>query len=508
MASELLSVSIVAPGFAGLNTQDSSIALTKDYALRADNAVIDQFGRIAARQGWVKVNTTSGFAGTEPTLIHEVIKIDGTTQLVSIGDKKIFTGTTTLTQVYADATWTASNWKAVNFNGHTYFFQRAHDPLVYDHALNTWTKVSAHPNYSGTVPLGNEVLAAYGRLWVADTTTDKTTVTWSDTLSGAKWSGGAAGSVNIENILTNGTDSIVALAAFNGYLIIFCKTTIVIYSGADVDPAADLKLVEVIDGVGCIARDSVQDVGTDMFFLSDSGVKSLARVIQEKSNPIIDISRNVRDDLILAIAGNNDNSLIKAVYSQKQGFYLLSFPSLGLLYCFDLKTRLQDGVCKATLWTLTPKAFCSSVSRSLYFSRPGYIAEYSGYSDNESSYRFVYYSSYLDAGSASLLKILKKITLSVIGAGGTPVFLKWGVEYTQNYQSTLLPELSLSARSEYNVAQYNISEYNSSNTSTNFIRSNIGGSGKVFQIGIEADILNDLLSVQQMDIYFKTGRTA
>jgi hypothetical protein len=144
----------------------------------------------------------------------------------------------------------------------------------------------------------------------------------------------------------------------------------------------------------------------------------------------------------------------------------------------------------------------------LYFSRPGYIAEYSGYSDNESSYRFVYYSSYLDAANASLLKILKKITLSVIGAGGTPVFLKWGVDYTQNYQSTLLPELSLSSRSEYNVAQYNISEYNSSNTSTNFIRSNIGGSGKVFQIGIEADILNDLLSVQQMDIYFKTGRTA
>ena len=249
MAAPIRPVSLVAPGFYGLNTQDSPITLPKEFALRAENAVIDQYGRIAARKGWVKVNTTAGYNSTEPTVLYEVIKTSGSTEIVSIGDNKIFTGTTTLTQVYNGTTWTAQNWKAVNFNGHTYFFQRNHDPLLYDHTANTWMLVSAHAGYSGTVQLGNEVLSAYGRLWVTDTTTDKTTVWWSDTLSGMKWSGGAAGSVSIESVLTNGTDSIVALAGFNGFLVIFCKKTIIVYSGADGDPTTDLKLVEVIDGV-------------------------------------------------------------------------------------------------------------------------------------------------------------------------------------------------------------------------------------------------------------------
>ena len=61
MADQLKPVTVVAPGFFGLNTQDSSVTLPKEYALKAENAVIDQFGRIASRRGWVKVNTSSGF---------------------------------------------------------------------------------------------------------------------------------------------------------------------------------------------------------------------------------------------------------------------------------------------------------------------------------------------------------------------------------------------------------------------------------------------------------------
>lgn len=506
MADQLRSISIIAPGFAGLNTQDSSLSLPKEFALRAENAVIDQYGRIAARLGWTKVNTTAGYASSEPTLIHEVIKLDGSSEIVSIGDNKIYSGTTTLTLKYTGTTWTAQNWKAVNFNGHTYFFQRAHDPLIYDHATNTWSLMSAHPSYAGTVPLGNEVLAAYGRLWVADTTTDKTTITWSDTLIGHKWTGGASGSVNIESINTNGTDSIVALAAFNGYLIIFCKTNIIVYSGASTNPASNLSLVEVIDGIGCIARDSVQDIGSDILFLSDSGVKSLSRVIQEKSNPLIDISRNVRDDVLQAIS--SDTSTIKSAYSEKNGFYLLSFPVFGILYCFDLKNRLQDGSCKATTWSLTPKAFCSTKDRKFYLSRPGYIGNYAGYTDNNASFRFSYYSAHLDAGNASVIKILKRILLSIIGGGGTNIFLKWATDYSQNFQSTTLPQLTLAPRAEYNIAEFNIAEFGSTNLDASFFRANIGKDGRVFQIGIEADISNDVFSVQQMDIYFKTGRIA
>ncbi len=75
------------------------------------------------------------------------------------------------------------------------------------------------------------------------------------------------------------------------------KRNIVIYSGLD-DIANSLTLSDVIVGTGCIARDSVQVIGSDVVFLSDNGLMSLGRVIQEKSAPMRDLSRNVRDSLV------------------------------------------------------------------------------------------------------------------------------------------------------------------------------------------------------------------
>jgi hypothetical protein len=508
MADQLKPVTVVAPGFFGLNTQDSSVTLPKEYALKAENAVIDQFGRIASRRGWVKVNTSSGFNSTEPALIKEVIKTDGSKEILSIGDNKIYSGTTTLTLKYTGTTWTAQNWKAVDFNGFTYFFQRNHNPLIYVHSTNTYSLMSAYGSYSGTVPLANEVLSAFGRLWVADTSTDKRTVTWSDSLQGFAWTGGTAGSVNIEKVLTNGTDTITALAAFNGYLIIFCRRSIIIYNGAQNDPTTNLSLVEVIDGVGCISRDTVQDVGTDIFFLSDSGVKSLARVIQEKSNPIFDISRNVKNDLITDIATNGNDDNIKSVYSDADGFYLLSLPSRKLIYCFDVKSRLQDGSCKVTTWTIAPISFCATSDRKLYFSRTGYIAQYSGASDNGTAYTFSYYTSNIDAQTPGIFKILKKMTMLLIGGNNTTINIRWATDYSNSYKSGqyTLPTI---ARAEYNIAQYNIDEYNTGyNTglSVRKIERQISGTGGVFQIGIEANIATETISVQQLDVFVKTGR--
>lgn len=504
MADQLKPVTIVAPGFFGLNTQDSSVTLPKEFALRADNAVIDQYGRIAARRGWDNVNTSSGFNSTEPTVIHQVIKENGSTEILTIGDNKIYSGTTSLTLKYTGSTWTAQNWKVVTFNGFTYFFQRAHAPIIYDHTTGNYSLVSAYSGYTGTVPQGNEVLAAYGRLWVADTTSNKTLVTWSDTLIGYAWTGGSSGSVDIEAVFTNGTDSIVALAAFNGRLIVFCKKSIVIYSGASSNPTSNLVLEEVIDGVGCISRDSIQDVGTDIFFLSETGVRSLGRVIQEKSAPIFDVSKNVRDDLISDVIANNDNENIRSVFYEKDGFYLLSLPTRGVSYCFDTKQRLQDTSCKTTVWTLAPKALCSTNDRKLYISRSGYLAEYTGTSDNGETFRFAYYTAHIDAGAASIFKILKKLVLLVIGGQSTRVTFRWGTDYGTAYRTTQTT-LDSFTRSEYNIAQYNINEYNAG-LLINSIRKPISGSGRVFQVGIEADIGSDIFSIQQLDVFVKTGR--
>ena len=64
MVAKLLTTTIAAPGFKGVNTQDSSITLEDGFATVANNCVIDKFGRIGSRKGWIAAHTTNTDLGT------------------------------------------------------------------------------------------------------------------------------------------------------------------------------------------------------------------------------------------------------------------------------------------------------------------------------------------------------------------------------------------------------------------------------------------------------------
>jgi len=61
---------------------------------------------------------------------------------------------------------------------------------------------------------------------------------------------------------------------------------------------------------------------------------------------------------------------------------------------------------------------------------------------------------------------------------------------------------------EYGVAEYNTSAEYAIGVVLDSIKSSVGGSGNVIQIGFEADVDGDALSVQKLDIFVKTGRTS
>ena len=79
MSKPITTYSISAPGFYGLNTQDSPLDLASGFASVATNCVIDQFGRIGSRKGFSRVNSASGNLGANNvTVLHELIQTDGT----------------------------------------------------------------------------------------------------------------------------------------------------------------------------------------------------------------------------------------------------------------------------------------------------------------------------------------------------------------------------------------------------------------------------------------------
>ena len=300
MSQELKSINLIAPAFKGVNTEDSPIAQDPSFADIADNAVIDKRGRIAARKGFEVITTSATPLGSNPiTVIHEFEDGAGVTEVLSAGNNKIFKGTTALTDITPGSyTITANNWKVVNFNNKAYFFQKNQEPIVYDGT--SAVKLSAVSGAAGiTGKYGNEVLSAFGRLWVAGVTNDTSTIYWSDLLIGHDFSGGTSGSINLDKVWPDGYDEVVALSAHNNLLIIFGRHSIVVYQGAEAP--ATMSLADTINGVGCVDRDTVQYTGTDVIFLSHTGLRSFGRVIQEKSMPITSLSKTVTKDIIAEI---------------------------------------------------------------------------------------------------------------------------------------------------------------------------------------------------------------
>ena len=337
MAQQLQNITVRAPGFAGINTQDSPIGLDTSFAREADNCIIDQFGRVGARNGIVGIVADNPEKNID--FVFEATDKDGNLSIVASDADNLYTADD---GYEAQGTIAGGNWKAVNFNDKTYLFKRGQDPLEYDISTGTFTAIQ------GTgVPKANEAIAAYGRLWAVDTDDNNTTVYWSDLLIGTAWNSGTSGYVDLTTVFPNGHDEVVALAAHNDFLFILCKKSIIIYKGA-ASPAT-MSLQDTIVGVGCTARDSVQNTGTDVIFLSDTGVRSLGRVVQQKSLPMRDISKNVRNDLINDVIGHASN--ISSVYSAKNAFYLLFLPELNKTYCFDMRSALENGAHRVTTWS-------------------------------------------------------------------------------------------------------------------------------------------------------------
>ena len=508
MAQQLQNITVAAPGFAGLNTQDSPIGVDPSFAAIADNCVIDKLGRIGARKGWAAVSSNgASVLGTSRGIetIYEFIDNSGDKVVLSAGNSKIFKGTTTLTDITpVGYTPTANNWKIVTLNNHVYMYQRGHEPLLGTDESGSFVleAMSDHSHSTGTSPQGNEVLAAYGKLWVADVAGNKHTVYWSDTLNGHAWTGGSSGSLDVTLVWPTGFDEIVSLAAHNNFLIIFGKKSILVYSGAS--SPASMTLTDTIEGVGCIARDSVQHTGTDVLFLSETGVRSFGRTIQEKSMPMRDISKNVRTDLLHLIP--LQTNAIKSLYSSEEAFYLLTLPDSNTVYCFDMRRQLEDGANRATTWSsMYPLSFTVLEGGTIYIGLSSGIVKYNGYIDGTNKYEMRYFSNPMDFGNTSNLKFLKKFNLTIIGGQNTPTTLNWGYDYTANYTKQAFT-FGSSNIAEYGIAEYDTTGEYTSSILINTPKVNTSGSGEVVTIGIEAEVNGAAFSIQKIDIHALLGR--
>jgi hypothetical protein len=485
------------------------------WATELENAVFDDAGRIAARKGRQVYSTA---VDSTVKMLHEYVNEEGTRKLIAATDTKIYDVTTsTPVDITSSTAPTAGDWRFVNFNRKVYGFQESHNVIMWDGSAGAFIDLNTEGGALFVPDGAIEGLSLGGRLWAILEVGTEFVVTYSDTLVDHDWDTGGSRNVAIDYLAWgNMGDVPVALTEWNGFLIVFGRDNILIYQNP-YDPAgSDFARVEMIEGVGCIARHSIQKVGDDVVFLSDRGVFSLKRVIQEKSTPITDLTRNVRDylmDHVRAEERDADLDAVRSVYSPEDGFYLMSLPSEDKTLCLDTKRPLEDGSWRVSVWDFGTAAMARSLhdpaAVSIYLEMGVFVGRNETYLDNGSEYSLHYHGPWLegDEEAASLLKIPKRVAFVAIGGDGQNVRVKLYADYND---AVPIWEDSTSKLATANNTQWGVFKWglDTWGVALDVNRNSVPsfGTGQVIMFGVHIPITGQAFSFQKIDFHIKLGK--
>ena len=450
MAKELSYQPLPNLGINGLNTQDNPATLDPSYLTQADNIVLRESGRIAFRKGVKQKVAPSG------TAIGSLVEHNdgGTNKIFASYGTSIYTidftspasafptGNDDTKHTVGSST---GDWQFVNFNARLHCFHTGVVPQRYDGSLGSGSKWTAH----ATDPAGISTfdpscaMGYYGRIWCGGISENKDTVFYSNLLDGDDWTGGSTGYINLKTVW--GTDEIVAIAPFYGKLVIFGKNNIVIYDSPDV--VGSLALNEVIRGVGLVSRDSVQAIGDDLVFLSNTGLRSLARTTEKDKLPLTDLSLNIKDTLIRHIG---QSSSVKSTYVENEGIYIMTFTASNITYVFDFKHRTPNGAPRVTNWTFDNDREPASMTYTTLYGlligqKDGSLAGYEGYYDTDlagastytnSSYTADFTTTWVNLGQSVAASLLKRLFMVLEGGSGATLGLKWYKDFSPSPSKT------------------------------------------------------------------------
>lgn len=546
-------LSVNSPGKYGLNTESAADVLGLDWCTEAQNCVFDINGRLGSRKGWAAQNSSAISGSPDVQSLFEYIDSDGTSTIISAAGGAIYSGLSPLTDLSGSLAPSNNHWKFQNFNGKVVGWQAGEEPIVYngsgtfDYIVESFTawsastayvvgdlvKPTSHNGYyyecttAGTsgaseptwdttvggttsdntvtwttreIPKGNDVLAAFGRIWALNSTGD--IVYFSGLLDETDYLSTSAGSINLNYVWNNGQDTAQAIAAFNNNLIIFGKRNIIVYASAD-DPL-NLYLADVIKGIGIVGRDTVQNIGTDLLFLSQAGIRSLSRTITQDTMPMTTVTKHI-DKFLSLYTANEDVEKIKSIYFESDGFYLINFPTYNVSFCLDVRSPMQGNIYRTTTWNnINPTALLATTDKKLYLGEPGYIGLYSGYNDNESSYQMLIKFGWEDFQDLTRLKYLKKLQALIYSGASNTVTFSWAFNFSFNSESAQDAYTS-AALMEWGISEWGIAEW-SGGANINPIAINATGGGSVIQLYVSADIVNSIVSLQRLDIFAVGGK--
>jgi len=486
----LRSKTIKYPGAHGLNLLETTLGdETTRFGAAVTNGVVDSSGKLISRKDFV--NQTSGFSQTVRALFAWR-QTSGAEVIMSAASDGVVYSSTSMTARWSSAATTA-NIQFAQLGSNLFMAEAGTTFKAIDEAYANVSLTGAASSFTSP----NVVIAAYGRVWTADDTSNKYTIWWSNLLDGTVWNSGDAGNLSVREAWPKGQDSIVALAAAFGRLIIFGRKCILLYTmPADNNPA-NMTLTDAIEDLGCVARDSVQVTDTGVYFLSDNGIYRIDKMAQTTSlmaSPQISMLYN--SDVLTQIAAETAVN-IRSGYYPTEGYYVLSFPTPNVSFC--VHTRKNVPVVErpvGTRWTNAGRpfyAFTFDKNGNWYSGGVNGIHKYTGYTPDGTSnaYTLTWTGQWHPFEDESREKHLKSGAAVIEAASGQAGTFEWKVNY-------------LAGTTNSNAFTCSAAEF-AENPGVGSVSFQLSRSFKVVQPSLSFAITGNAVTIHQLRLYATPG---
>ena len=587
MAQPVRQAGLRAPGFQGLNTELSPINNDPEFALVADNVVVDQIGRLTSRNAFADYLEFTGKNNAEITKIKTYVTdhhhLGGTHIETPIfvyreGDvsevrllNKLPVGQGKKLPVYrgrsleitGPATYSVGmedggaivdipipagyeddllSAQLVSFKDEMLLFAEGKPFCRLD--SGSFVPVPAEiKDLSGSKVSdvdGDIAISAYGRLWVSGVNGNYHEIHYSSLLDETQWydasdttgsSGNTGGVIDVREYWPVESDSIVNIHAHNDFLLVFGSNSILVYANANAaDPAGEegIFLRDTISNVGLVRRDAICNIGTDVLFVDESGVRSIGRVIQEKSNPMGEPSLNIRREIQEVIQQelllDERWAGIKMEYIPSKSIALMLCTGLRIAYVLHLNMPSKTGGMKITRWTNCFWSDSCEVKMEegdvVYLGGRAMhgLLRYDGYLEGDEMgapepYVMRYESMALALGESPMQTIIPKSIHYVCMGEFVPgqANALWG--YSDRMVGSREFQIDVDGGYLYNVHEFSddgsekmAGWYGVGGPLYAGYKINTTGSGNLFRVGLEVKVQGGRYALQEIDINSAVGR--
>jgi hypothetical protein len=587
MAQPVNQVGIRSPGYQGLNTELSPINGDPEFALVADNCVVDQIGRLTTRQAFadyikfedrnnleiikIKSHVISddpihGTHREAPVFVYRegnVEEVPVTTMVPVGGHRKLPVKRGRSLEITGEANYGVGieaddgsvadvilpngygadliTAELVDFKDELYLFSKGNAVVkLEDNEFKNFGAQWVNSLNKSVDIDGDIAISAYGRLWVSGVSGDYHVIHYSSLLNENQWyesnsdpsnSANLGGLIDVREYWPVESDTIVNIHAHNGFLYVFGRNSILIYSGADsADPAGQdgLVLQDTISNVGLVRRDAICNIGTDVLFVDESGVRAMGRVIQEKSSPLTEPSMNIRREIqeviMQELTLDPKWSGIKMEYWPSKSLALMLCTGLRIAYVFHLNMPSKTGGYKVTRWTncfWIDSTECKMAEGDVVYmggkAQHG-LLRYKGYVEGDEEgvpnpYIMKYEGMAMALGQNPMQTVIPKSIYYVCMGEYVPGMANamWG--FSDKLVASREFQIDVEGRSRYALHEFSddgeeemAGYYSDGGPHYAGYKVNTNGSGALFRVGLEIKVQGGRYALQEYDINSAVGR--